>query len=58
MKKYEVRKNGVVYMSTEYEQYRYPPSVEASIQAAGYVIYVDGKRLAKAKASDAKKRGR
>lgn len=56
--KYEVRKNGVVYMSTRYEQYRYPPSVEASIQAAGYVIYVDGKRLAKVKASDAKKRGR
>lgn len=49
MKRYEVRKDGKVYMSTTYEQYRYPPEIEASIQAAGYVIYVDGKRLAKIK---------
>lgn len=47
--KYEVRKDGKVYMSTTYEKYRYPPEVEASIQAAGYVIYIDGKRLAKIK---------
>lgn len=49
MKRYEVRKDGKVYMSTAYEQYRYPPEIEASIQAAGYVIYIDGKRLAKVK---------
>lgn len=47
--KYEVRKDGKVYMSTTYERYRYPPAVEASIQNAGYVIYIDGKRLAKVK---------
>lgn len=49
MKRYEVRKDGKVYMSTVHDGCRYPPEVEASIQAAGYVIYVDGKRLAKVK---------
>lgn len=47
--KYEVRKDGKVYMSTTYERCRYTPEREASIQAAGYVIYIDGKRLAKVK---------
>ena len=36
-------------MSTTHEICRYPPEIEASIQNAGYVIYVDGKRLAKGK---------
>lgn len=41
---YEVRKNGRTYMGTDHESCRYPPEVEASIQAAGYDIYINGKR--------------
>ena len=44
---YEVRKDGRIYMSTEYECCRYPPETEASIQSAGYDIYIDGKKLPK-----------
>lgn len=43
--KYEVRKGGRVYMTSD--SFRYPPDVEASIQEAGYDIYIDGKRLKK-----------
>lgn len=43
--KYEVRKGGHVYMVTD--SFRYPLDVEASIQAGGYDIYLDGKRLKK-----------
>lgn len=46
--KYEVRKGGRVYMSTQHPACRYPPAVEASIQEAGYDIFVDGKRKKKA----------
>ena len=46
---YEVRKGGRVYMSTQHPACRYPPAVEASIQAAGYDIFVDGKRQKKAR---------
>lgn len=41
---YEVRKNGRTYMGTDHESCRYSPEVEASIQAAGYDIYINGKR--------------
>ena len=54
---YEVRKGGKTYMSTEHESCRYPPETEASIQAAGYDIYIDGKRLPKVKANRQRKRG-
>lgn len=41
---YEVRKNGRTYMGTDHESCRYPPEIETSIQAAGYDIYINGKR--------------
>ena len=44
---YEVRRNGRAVMSTEHESCRYPPEVEAQMQAAGYEIYMNGKRLTK-----------
>ena len=46
---YEVKKGGRTYMSTRHESCRYPPTVEATIQAAGYDIFVDGKRQKKAR---------
>ena len=33
---YEVKKGGRTYMSTRHESCRYPPTVEATVQAAGY----------------------
>lgn len=42
--KYEIRKAGKVYMSTTHEAARYSPETERSMQAAGYEIYIDGKR--------------
>lgn len=44
---YEVRKDGQTYMGTDHESCRYPPEIEASIQAAGYDIYINGKRQPK-----------
>lgn len=44
---YEVRKDGRTYMGTDHESCRYPPEIEASIQAAGYDIYINGKRQPK-----------
>ena len=52
---YEVRKGGRTYMSTQHESCRYPPTVEATIQAAGYDIFVDGKRQKKARPARAGK---
>lgn len=52
--KYEVRKNGHTYMGTEYEACRYPPEAEASIQAAGYDIFINGKKLPKRKLTAAR----
>lgn len=46
---YEVRKDGQVYMQTTDEKCRYSPEIEASMQEAGYEIYIDGKRLKKQK---------
>ena len=46
---YEVKKDGQIYMSTKYESCRYHPETEASIQAAGYDIYIDGKKQPKRK---------
>lgn len=46
---YEVRKGGRTYMSTQHPACTYPQAVEASIQAAGYDIFVDGKRQKKAR---------
>ena len=56
---YEVRKGGRVYMSTKHAGCRYPPETETSIQAAGYDIYIDGKRQKKARPreSRAERRG-
>ena len=45
--RYEVRKGGRAYMGTDHDACRYPPEVEAGIQAAGYDIYIDGKRQPK-----------
>ena len=50
---YEVKKGGRTYMSTQHESCRYPPPVEATIQAAGYDIFVDGKRQKKARPTKA-----
>ena len=50
---YEVRKGGRTYMSTRHESCRYPPTVEATIQPAGYHIIVDGKRQKKARPTKA-----
>ena len=44
---YQVRKDGQIFMETTSEKCRYSPSIEASMQAAGYEIYIDGKRLKK-----------
>ena len=54
---YEVRKGGGVYMSPQHAACRYPPVVEASIQAAGYDIYIDGKRQKKARHAKAGRGG-
>lgn len=43
--KYEVRKSGCVFMPAT--SCCYPPEIEASMQEAGYDIYVDGKRKKK-----------
>lgn len=50
---YEVRKDGQVYMSATHESCRYPPAVEAGILAAGFDIYIDGKRQKKIKSGRA-----
>ena len=55
---YEVKKGGRTYMSTfvmstRHESCRYPPTVEATVQAAGYDIFVDGKRQKKARPTKA-----
>ena len=50
---YEVKKGGRTYMSTQHESCRSPPTVEATIQAAGYDIFVDGKRQKKARPTKA-----
>ena len=42
---YEVRKDGQTLMQTTDEKCRYSPETEASMQEAGYEIYIDGKRL-------------
>ena len=55
---YEVRKDGRVYMGTEHESCRYSPEVEASMQAAGYDIYIDGKKQPKRKPPTIKRRPR
>lgn len=55
---YEVRKDGRVYMGTEHESCRYPPEIEASMQAAGYDIYIDGKKQPKRKPPTIKRRPR
>jgi len=44
---YQVCKDGQIFMETTSEKCRYSPSIEASMQAAGYDIYIDGKRLKK-----------
>lgn len=55
---YEVRKDGRVYMGTEHESCRYTPEIEASMQAAGYDIYIDGKKQPKRKPPTIKRRPR
>lgn len=55
---YEVRKGDWTYMSTQHAACRYPPAVEASIQAAGYDIFVDGKRQKKVRPNKAGRGGR
>lgn len=39
-------------MSTEYENLRYPPEVEAAILEAGYRIVINGRRLTKKEAAE------
>lgn len=55
---YEVRKNGRTYMGTDFESCRYPPEVEASMQVAGYNIYIDGKKQPKRRLQTEKRRAR
>lgn len=55
---YEVRKGGRTYMSTQHPACTYPPTVEASIQAAGYDIFVDGNRKKKARPAKSGRGGR
>ena len=45
--KYEVRKGGKVYYSTESPACRYSPEREREIQNAGYEVYLDGKKIGK-----------
>lgn len=42
-----ISKDGQILMQTTDESRRYSPHIEAQLQEAGYVIYVDGKRLKK-----------
>lgn len=42
--RYEIRKDGRVYMTTTDPKATYPPEVERSMQRAGYEICVDGKK--------------
>ena len=53
---YEVRKGGRTYMGTEYESCRYPPEIDASMQAAGYDIDIDGKKQPKRRLQQPRKR--
>lgn len=55
---YEVRKGGRTYMGTEHESCRYPPETEASMQAAGYDIYIDGKKQPKRRLQPQKRRAK
>ena len=41
---YEVKKDGRGYMRTTDKRAVYPAAVERSIQAAGYDIYIDGRK--------------
>ena len=50
---YEVKKGGRTYRSTQHESWRYPPTVEAPIQAAGDDIFVAGTRQIKARPTKA-----
>lgn len=54
---YEVRKGGRVYMSTKHPACCYPPEIEASMQDAGYDIYIDRKRKKKARPARARRGG-
>ncbi len=42
--KYEVKKNGKIYMVATDPRATYPPEVERSLQRTGFEIYVDGKK--------------
>lgn len=53
---YEVRKDGRTYMGTDHDDCRYSPEVEAGIQAAGYDIYINGKKQPKRKQAASRKR--
>lgn len=44
---YQVTRDGVVVDWTEHESCRYDRKTEASLQKAGYVIYLNGKKLKK-----------
>ena len=54
---YEVRKGRRLSMATKPGGNRYPQVAEASIQAAGYDIYIDGKRQKKARHAKAGRGG-
>ncbi len=53
---YEVRKDGRTYMHAEHKNGCYPPETEASMQAAGYDIYIDGKKQPKRKPPTVKRK--
>lgn len=42
--KYEVRKDGKVYMTTIHKEVAYSADIERSMRKAGYEIFVDGKK--------------
>lgn len=43
-------------METDHESCRYTPEIEASIQAAGYDIYINGKKQPRRKQTASRKR--
>lgn len=47
--RYEIRKDGKVFGSTNNPKLVYPEKVEGQLQEAGYGIYINGKRQSKRK---------
>lgn len=48
---YEIRKGGEIYASSHLENLGYTPQRLKEMQAAGYELYVNGKKAAKRRSS-------